>query len=54
MKNHITITLESELYNILRKKQTARNAETNESMSFSQTIEEILTKGIDDWKMNKR
>jgi len=46
-KKRVTITIASELYNKLRKTQSARIAKTNESMSLSQTIEEILTKGIE-------
>ncbi len=45
-KKRVTITIESELYNKLRKTQSARIAKTNESMSLSQTIEEVLEKGF--------
>jgi len=45
-KKRVTITISSELYNKLRKKQSAKIAETNESMSLSQTIEEVLERGF--------
>jgi len=46
-KKRVTITIDSDLYNKLRKLQSARIANTNESMSLSRTIEEVLRRG---WK----